>query len=244
MTKVYDFFYNDQKRKYVVLLAAFGGAHIFCLPYFNELSDESYIGLVLGAALLLTMPLVIFYSIVENKLQKKGVLEKEKSGFIETKQNYMPTYLKSTEENLSRKSYIDKIPANKKQISSQKIFISYATDDKPFAHQLANMLQAAGAVVFIDFNEYHIGDNLSEQINKALHSSDKLLLLWSTAASKSHWVRLEWENALALKKTIIQCSLDRTPLPPVLKKEKRHINIKPFFNTMDELMNALSLDKK
>jgi hypothetical protein len=43
-----------------------------------------------------------------------------------------------------------------------------------------------------------------------------LLLVWSKPAKASHWVKLEWTNAISLRKLIIPCPIDETPVPPIL----------------------------
>jgi hypothetical protein len=57
---------------------------------------------------------------------------------------------------------------------------------------------------------------LPERISEALKWCDTLLLLWSKSAAVSRWVQLEWTNAFALKRSIIPCVFDNTPLPAIL----------------------------
>jgi hypothetical protein len=57
---------------------------------------------------------------------------------------------------------------------------------------------------------------LIQELQDALSKSKSLILVWSKAASKSEWVDAEWQAAYYLKKRIIPCTLDRTPLRPFL----------------------------
>lgn len=102
------------------------------------------------------------------------------------------------------------------QTAQPQIFISHSWQDKSLAWRLKEELKNADAKVWIDHSGARCGDNLPKRISKALGWCDILLLLWSDAASKSHWVELEWTNAISLKKKIIPCLLDSTGLPEIL----------------------------
>ena len=97
-----------------------------------------------------------------------------------------------------------------------RIFISHAWEDKALVHRLESALKAAGAEVWVDHAGIRGGDNLPKQINDALDWCNTLLLVWSKAAEESHWVELEWTNAISLRKHIIPGLQDGTPLPPIL----------------------------
>ena len=60
------------------------------------------------------------------------------------------------------------------------------------------------------------GDNLPERINDGLEWCDLFLLIWSNDACKSDWIKLEWTNAISLRKIIVPCILDSTKLPSIL----------------------------
>ncbi|MGH7453871.1 MAG: TIR domain-containing protein, partial [bacterium] len=101
-------------------------------------------------------------------------------------------------------------------ITTPKIFISHAHENKPLVRRLEQELQATGAEVWVDHSGVRLGENLPENISKALAACNLFLLIWSNAASASHWVKLEWTSALSLQKTIIPCCLDETALPALL----------------------------
>lgn len=95
-------------------------------------------------------------------------------------------------------------------------FLSYAREDFDEAKQIKRELAAEGVTVWCDQEQVHAGENWPRALGDAIATSDALLLLWSAHAAKSSFVELEWSTALALKKTILPCRLDQTPLPASL----------------------------
>ena len=79
-------------------------------------------------------------------------------------------------------------------------FISYAWKDKEFAVRLHNDLQEVGVRCWLDAKELKVGDNLAEQIARAIQAHDKVLLVLSEASARSSWVRIEVKNALQLER--------------------------------------------
>jgi hypothetical protein len=63
----------------------------------------------------------------------------------------------------------------------------------------------------------HGGQQWPKVIGEAIAANDLLLLVWSHHAASSHFVELEWTTAMALRKTLLPCVLDETPLPPALR---------------------------
>ncbi len=59
----------------------------------------------------------------------------------------------------------------------QKIFISYAWENKPLARQLQRNLQRDGVEVFVDYEKITGGDSLPARISAALDWCDTLILL-------------------------------------------------------------------
>lgn len=129
---------------------------------------------------------------------------------------------------------------NQLQIVSPKIFISYAWENQATTRQLQQALIAAGAEVFVDYTGIQGGDNLPTRISQALRWCDTLILLWSQPAAGSHWVELEWTSALALKRHLIPCKLDETPLPEILCS-KRYVDLKNYDYALNDLLAALRL---
>ncbi|MGH7454917.1 MAG: toll/interleukin-1 receptor domain-containing protein [bacterium] len=127
------------------------------------------------------------------------------------------------------------------QTDTPRVFISHAWEDKPLVRRLETELQAAGAEVWVDHSGIRGGDNLPGRISEALKWCNMLLLVWSEAASKSHWVEIEWTNAIALRKAIIPCRMSTVPLPPILS----HLAYVDFRNDINlgiaKLLHGLKL---
>jgi len=126
-------------------------------------------------------------------------------------------------------------------MNKPKIFISHSWEDKSFVYRLEADLKSAGADVWIDDNETRGGDNLPERIGEALEWCDILLLVWSEAAESSAWVKLEWSNAIALRKKIVPCRLGKNKLPVVLSC-KVYIDFYNYESGLFQLRRALKLD--
>jgi hypothetical protein len=101
--------------------------------------------------------------------------------------------------------------------SKPKVFISHSWEDKKLVQRLEHELKAAGVDVWVDHDELKAGDSLPQQISNALDWCNILLLIWSQSAKSSKWVELEWTSAIALRKTIIPCIFDKTPVPAILR---------------------------
>jgi hypothetical protein len=128
------------------------------------------------------------------------------------------------------------------QTSTPRIFISSAWEDKMLVRRLEADLTAAGAKVWIDQSGIRLGENFPQRIGEALEWCNVLLLLWSEAASKSHWVKLEWTNAIALEKTIIPCLLDNSPLPGILAS-KAYLDFRNIDQGVPQLLQALKISR-
>jgi hypothetical protein len=101
--------------------------------------------------------------------------------------------------------------------TSPKVFISYAWKNQPLAKQLQKDLRRDGVEVFIDYEKITGGDSLPDRISAGLDWCNTLVLLWSADAAQSYYVSQEWESAFHLKRKIIPCLLDDTPLPALLR---------------------------
>jgi hypothetical protein len=111
-------------------------------------------------------------------------------------------------------------------------FISYSKKDDAFAAELHAQLQAQHIRCWKDSEDLKIGAIFQEEIDSAIQSHDKLLLVLSENSINSSWV--EWEVRKALKKEQEQGStvlfpvrLDdavlEAPYPWAAEVRKRHI---------------------
>ena len=96
------------------------------------------------------------------------------------------------------------------------IFISYSHSDKEAVAVVTNQLAKIKFDVWQDQQKLRGGESWPKRLGEAIRDSDAFILFWSKSASESHYVELEWNTALALKKVIIPYFLDDTSLPAAL----------------------------
>jgi adenylate cyclase len=92
------------------------------------------------------------------------------------------------------------------------VFISYARPDETVASLVADGLREDGFLVWRD-DELPAHRPYAEVIEERINGAQAVVVLWSAAAAKSHWVRAEADTARAAL-TLVQASLDGT-LPPM-----------------------------
>jgi hypothetical protein len=98
-----------------------------------------------------------------------------------------------------------------------RVFISYTRHDLRAVQPLERALQAHDVIVWRDQESLYGGQQWPKAIGEAIAAHDYMLLVWSESAAQSHFVEFEWNSAIALRKTILPCVLDDTPLPPALR---------------------------
>ncbi|EIJ35998.1 TIR domain-containing protein [Thiothrix nivea] len=96
-------------------------------------------------------------------------------------------------------------------------FISYSLKDEAKVIPYENRLKTLDIAVWRDKSGLRQGQLWPMRLGEAIAEQDVLLLFWSANAAASHFVTLEWNTAIALKKTLIPVLLDEQPLPNVLK---------------------------
>ncbi len=101
-------------------------------------------------------------------------------------------------------------------MSAPKVFLSYARADLQIARGFEQALTAKGVSVWRDQESIYAGQQWPKAIGEAIASSDFLLLVWSRNSAQSYYVEFEWSTAIALRKTILPCLTDDSPLPPSL----------------------------
>ncbi len=79
-------------------------------------------------------------------------------------------------------------------------FASYASPDRDeVLGRVASLTNAAGLQVFLDSASLRAGKRWQEQLATAIKDHELFLLFWSTSASRSKWVKWEWQTALREK---------------------------------------------
>lgn len=106
------------------------------------------------------------------------------------------------------------------------IFISYKSDERSVAKQLATKLTEAGYSVWWD-NALLAGDRFQREIQQALDTSRAVIVLWSRRSIQSEWVQAEAERARRARKVI-----------PVIIDDLPHTELPMLFNGL----HAASLD--
>ena len=94
--------------------------------------------------------------------------------------------------------------------------IGHSQDDVDVAKRLENALVGIGLTIHPSQKRFDAEGEL-EGFGQAISSSDLLFLLWSASSQSSQLVSCAWTTALSMKKTIIPCLLDPTPLPDSLQ---------------------------
>ena len=92
------------------------------------------------------------------------------------------------------------------------VFVSYAHKDEARARQVAEALSAQGYRAWRD-DELPAHRSYGEVIEERLNSAQAVVVLWSSDAKASQWVRAEADTARN-RGTLIQASLDGT-IPPI-----------------------------
>jgi hypothetical protein len=79
--------------------------------------------------------------------------------------------------------------------SFHSVFISYSTEDEEFVSELAARLRGEGVRVWFAPDDVLPGSKLHEQIDRAIRSVDRLLVVLSGESMKSQWVMTELRKA-------------------------------------------------
>lgn len=78
-----------------------------------------------------------------------------------------------------------------------KVFLSYSSEDREVAKELASRLAKAGLGTWDPAEALFPGDNWALRIGKALAESDAMVVLISPQSVKSEWVQHELQYALS-----------------------------------------------
>lgn len=82
------------------------------------------------------------------------------------------------------------------------IFISHSHKNKEISDQIANDLKAFGYSVWLDTNEFRVGDKVHHRIEKGIQEINCFLVVLSKDSVNSEWVNLEIAKALKSEKDI------------------------------------------
>lgn len=79
-------------------------------------------------------------------------------------------------------------------------FISYSTKDEEFAKRLQSRMTQEKLRVWFAPKDMRAGKKLHEQIDRAIHAHDKLLLVLSPNSMRSDWVKTELHKAFKIER--------------------------------------------
>jgi adenylate cyclase len=91
------------------------------------------------------------------------------------------------------------------------VFISYARSTAPMAKLVAGAIRASGHSVWMD-EQLPAHRAYADEIAEQLDGARAVVVIWSEAAVRSHWVRSEADRA-RLRGTLVQVSVDGSPMP-------------------------------
>jgi TIR domain len=96
------------------------------------------------------------------------------------------------------------------------IFISHSSKDTSQSVRIEKALEQDGHDVWLDRSDIRLGVLLRAELQSAIRENQAVVLMWSKAAAASRWVAAEIITAFHLKRFIIPCVVDNTPLPQFL----------------------------
>jgi TIR domain len=95
-----------------------------------------------------------------------------------------------------------------------------------------------GIAVWRDQESIYGGQQWPKAIGEAIAANDYVVLVWSKSAAQSHFVEFERNSAIALRKNILPCLLDDTPLPPS-RSAINAINVRQLDDAWPRILQAL-----
>jgi hypothetical protein len=120
-----------------------------------------------------------------------------------------------------------------------RIFISYSSADRGFAYRLGTDLRATGIDLWLDQIDIRPGDVWEDEQERALASSDCVLVILTPAALSSRSVANEIDHALAAGKAILPVLRIPCELPPQIRAFK-HVDFTTDYSTaLHDLRRAL-----
>ncbi len=126
-----------------------------------------------------------------------------------------------------------------------KVFVSHASEDKPFVLELATRLRSDGVDAWIDKWEISIGDKLVEKIfTEGIGSCQAFLVVLSATSVQKKWVREELNSgvveAIERQVKLLPIRIDDCEVPVALRSRK-WLNMNPtnYEGEYRELVDAI-----
>jgi hypothetical protein len=100
---------------------------------------------------------------------------------------------------------------------SARVFISYAREDQEFVLRLANELRTRGISIWLDQWDILPGADWDQSIDRALHESERFIVILSPAAVTSRQVRAEIQAAVDTAKAVFPVLYKDCEVPRVIR---------------------------
>jgi hypothetical protein len=92
-------------------------------------------------------------------------------------------------------------------------FISHAEEDRESTVRLCDLLKASSISSWVSFRDIPAGAEWSREIERALRSSNAVIVLATPFSTQSSYVRAEVEYALYEQRTVVPVTLGNVTLP-------------------------------
>ena len=100
---------------------------------------------------------------------------------------------------------------------SDRVFISYAREDEKFVLRLASELRTRGISIWLDQWDISPGADWDQSIDRALHESERFIVILSPAAVSSRQVRAEIQAAIDTAKAVFPVLYKDCEVPRVIR---------------------------
>ena len=121
---------------------------------------------------------------------------------------------------------------------SPNIFISYSREDVGIVEYVVQVLELAGAAVWVDIRQLKYGQRWRHEVVEAIAKSDRVIVFWGKHAAASEEVLAEIQIATDLQKLIVPVSLDGEALPPNLKEFHGMADLRSSFSELRSYVNS------
>ena len=106
-----------------------------------------------------------------------------------------------------------------------KIFISHSSADKKFVRRLAKDLRMLGHDVWLDEWNITVGQDIVEELERGIDTSDFVILVLTESLVKSNWAKREWGTRLFSdqsdgRATILPLLKEDCEIPSLLRTKK------------------------
>ena len=143
------------------------------------------------------------------------------------------------------------IEPNGKNVSSPEkkndigtLFVSHASEDKPFIDRLIPILDKYASKVWYDKREILVGDSISEKINEGLSKATALVVVLSSSSVEKQWVIRELGAAINMQASsdslkVLPVLLEKCDIPPLLRDIKYADFTRSFETGVNQLISGL-----